>query len=1072
MREGKLHQSSRRGFLRNVAAAVVLAPALPGKASETQTVPARTSQDVSLLSRITLGKDLYEHDDIVHGTLSFRRKPAAPIRVQWIDSFGRVAGEQRLPPVSSLAKSFSFAFDLRAGLTYANTICILVGDARQAVSAHFLRSPAPAEWNDYQIITWAYYPDGYYDQLRSVGVNGTIAYRDGDFSPVLDNNFNFYVEQMLWEVYANYHKDLAQWRDVISKVRTDRANLDHWVRQPCLNDPKTQAYIRERTEKYVRQHSAFRPLYYSISDELGQGDQISANDFCHSTHCTIAFAEYLRKSYGSIQDLRKEWGLGEVIRWDDESIRSGADWEKANLMISRTTTDAAFEAISLANLQQRYGNVAKFNREWGTSFPEPHGEMSPRETWEPVLGAARDTLSVLTLSEAELEKALGPLEQFNIRCGNRAGWAAPQRPTSFKSWTAVKEFLTRYDKELGEVSSTRGWNAAAWSDFRNFMDSTFADAVQRSAMICKAEDPHARCATEGGQAPFAFGWYNYEQVLRVVDVIEPYNIGNNVEIVRSLKPETIMLSTVGFDHKPGTPMTAEDRLRQRQALRPVWWELFHSHQGTLIWDDQEEPATFVNLETGELQVPAETFKNVFLEIRNGIGMLAMNCDRTQDGIAIHYSHPSIQAHWLLENAKKAREWMMNTVEAYVTSRFVAVRNSWTKLIEDLQLQYDFVSATQVATGALTSGKYRVFILPESVALSAEEAEQIRAFVNNGGTVVVDFRCGQLNERCRDTGKGALDDLFGIGSGAPKTVGLVSKLMDEEGPEMSSVHLESLEPADPALTSTIGKPRLRNGEIPMWVVNRIGKGRAVYLNLDVSGYAFDRLNPKAPGTLPALLEGIMSAAEIKPRVRVLGADGKRLPGTEVVIFKNGVCEQVVIFRNPQLDDGGWGSYRTKKSNWRDWTTDADNSALEKEEPVTIEWNGSLPTYDVRGKKDLGSISTLKTTLSPWEPLVFTRSPQPLAALKVSLPSNLKAGSALLVNLMADSHPEETRRFVHVDVVDPSGEVYSLYSRNEIVARLPHTIEVPTAYSDPIGRWSVKVRDVISGQTIGESFDLTA
>ena len=37
-------------------------------------------------------------------------------------------------------------------------------------------------------------------------------------------------------------------------------------------------------------------------------------------------------------------------------------------MISRTTTDAAFESIALANLQQRTGALSHFNKEWGADF--------------------------------------------------------------------------------------------------------------------------------------------------------------------------------------------------------------------------------------------------------------------------------------------------------------------------------------------------------------------------------------------------------------------------------------------------------------------------------------------------------------------------------------------------------------------------------------------------------------------------------------------------------------------------------------------------------------------------------
>ena len=1019
--------------------------------------------DIAQLGQIALENDLYEHDGILRGTLRFLRKPAGQIDVQWIDSSGRVAGQKILAAPTSLALPLSFTFDLRPGLTYVNSIRVKVDGVIQACSARFMRSPAATSWNDYQVISWAHYPDGYFYQLRSVGVNATIAYREGDFSTVLNNDFNFYVEQMAWEVFAIYHKELPLWRELISKVRSDRSNLKHWVRTPCLNDPETQKYVREHLQNYVRQHRAYRPLYYTIADELGQGDQISANDFCHSRHCALAFSEYLRKGYGSLQGVRLEWTLSEVIRWDDEGLRSGNDWEKSRLMIDLTTTDLAFEAIALANLNQRYPSLSEFNKQWGTSFPEPRGGgMSPREIWEPVIGAARESLSIPDLTEAALEKALGPLDQFNLRCGNRAGWNTPQKPTGFKNWTEVKSFLVRYDKELGDVESTKGWNAAPWSDFRNFMDATFADAVLRAAEVCKAEDPHARCATEGGQAPFAFGWYNYEQVLRVVDVIEPYNIGNNVEVIRSLKPATIMLSTVGFDHKPGTPMTDADRLRQKQAVRPVWWELFHSHQGTIIWDNQEETGTFVDLKTGQVTVSGDTFSSVFTELRSGLAMLIMHSLRTQDGIAIHYSHPSIQAHWLLENVKKARHWMVNTVEAYVTSRFIAVRNSWTKLIEDLQLQYDFVSATQVAAGELNSGRFKVFIMPESIAISAAEAEQIREFVQRGGLLIGDHRAGLLNDHCRDIGP-QLNDVFGIADGPAMPQGPGVKGEGSQGSlDLTGKELKRIVPADRTVKATTGKPLAHSGAIPMIIANQLGSGQALYLNMDVSGYAFDRLNPDASSTMPDLMESILGLGQVGPRIRILGANNKRLPGTEIVHFTNGNLNIVAIFRNPQLDDGGWGSYAEKKSDWRDWTTDADNSAFEKSEETTIEWGASLQTYDVRAHKDLGVIGTYKTVLSPWEPLVFTRSPRPLAKLQCVVSEKINAGSLLETTITADDLSlEGTSRVVRLEFAKPSGDTYSSYSQNILVTSLPHTVRTPIAFNDPVGSWRVRAHDLLAG-----------
>jgi hypothetical protein len=1074
MKDLSPHSSSRRSFLRGAAVAAIFSPALGVPMVEAQS-SSSGSEDIAVLGSIVIDNKVYEHDAILKGSLRFLRMPKPPVIIQWIDSFGRIAGERVLPAPSSLVKPLDFSFDLRTGLTYINSVRVKANGVVQAVSTRFMRSPTASPWNDYQVITWAYYPDGYYDQLRAAGVNATIAYRDGDFSTVLDNDFNFYVEQMAWEVYANYHKDQPLWRDTLAKVRSDRANLDHWVRKPCLNDPETQKYVRERLQRYVRQHRAFRPLYYTIADELGQGDQLSANDFCHSTHCAIAFAEYLKQSYSTIQDVRAEWALSEVIRWDDEAIQSGNDWMKSHLMINRTTTDAAFASIALANLVNKYGTVSRFNKEWGTTFPEPRGGgMGAPDIWEPVLDTVRESLSIENLTEEAIEKALGPLEHFNVRCGNRAGWNAPHDPTKFKSWSEVKAFFIRFDKELGEVKSIKGWNISPWSDFRNFMDSTYADAVLRAAAVCKAEDPHAICATEGGQAPFAFGWYNYEQVVRAVDAIEAYNIGNNVEVIRSLKPETIMLSTVGYNHKLGTPMTAEDRLRQRQEVRPVWWALFHSHQGTIIWDAQEEGGTFVDLETGQLTPSAETFSSTFRELRSGLGMLVMNSTRTQDGIAIHYSHPSVQAHWLLENVKKARQWMVNTIDAPTDSRFIAVRNSWTKLIEDLQVQYDFVSATAVATGELNSGKYKVFIMPESIAISAAEADQIREFVRSGGTIVADSRAALLSERCRDLGKGQLNEVFGIGEGEASVAGATVKGDSNVGSlQLAGKDLGPMTLADGMLMVTTGKALAHCGDVPMLIVNNFGDGKAVYLNMNMSDYAFERLNPNASGTFPDLMKSVLELAKIRSRVRVLGSNGKRLPGTEVVILKNGVCDLVAIFRNPQSDDGGWGSHVVKKSDWRDWTTGADNFALEKEAEVTIEWGSVSPTYDVRAKKELGSVDVCKATLNPFEPLVFTRSPRPLPQLHLSIQSNCTAGSIAEINLSTAEPPlEGTVRVVHFEFINPSGQAYELYSRNVMMLGSSHTLRVPIAFNDLQGSWSVRGHDLMSGQILEASFNVIA
>ena len=205
-------------------------------------------------------------------------------------------------------------------------------------------------------------------------------------------------------------------------------------------------------------------------------------------------------------------------------------------------------------------------------------------------------------------------------------------------------------------------------------------------------------------------------------------------------------------------------------------------------------------------------------------------------------------------------------------------------------------------------------------------------------------------------------------------------------QLEGKQLTALQPGDATVVEVTGKALAHCGEVPLVIVNKFGSGRAIFLNLEIADYAYLRLKGNSVSSLPELMESVFALADVKPQVRVLGTDGKRLPGTEIVRFSNGGCEQVGVFRNPQTDDGGFGAYPKllADSNVPDidpnLSENIDNSLLEKEEDVTIEWTLDWANLWRAGRKDLGQTSTVKTKLDPWSALVFTRSQQPLPGLK--------------------------------------------------------------------------------------------
>ena len=137
-------------------------------------------------------------------------------------------------------------------------------------------------------------------------------------------------------------------------------------------------------------------------------------------------------------------------------------------------------------------------------------------------------------------------------------------------------------------------------------------------------------------------------------------------------------------------------------------------------------------------------------------------ERTNDPIAIHYSHPSITAHWMIEHRPLGEAWIEHhSRPEYMQSDFLRLRQSVQYLLEDNLQQYNFVSYGQLENGAFDSMDAKVMILPQSVAMSSQEVGALRRFVETGGWLIADSRAALMDAHCKRLPKGQLDDLFGI-----------------------------------------------------------------------------------------------------------------------------------------------------------------------------------------------------------------------------------------------------------------------------------------------------------------------
>ncbi len=296
--------------------------------------------------------------------------------------------------------------------------------------------------------------------------------------------------------------------------------------------------------------------------------------------------------------------------------------------------------------------------------------------------------------------------------------------SSFTAWEAVTPDTTI------EAMKWADGNHSSWNDHKEFMDVAFADALEAGVKAVQSVDPGAYVGIAGAQMP-GWGGYDYARLAKALTFFEPYDIGNNIEIIRSLAPETPVVTT-SFATGPW-------------EKHRVWYEMLHGNRGMIIWDDKKG---FV-AEDGSVGARGAEVRSYYNELRNGTGMLFANARRLSDPIAIHYSQASMRTAWMRQHQPKGDAWLRRTASTErLDSDFLRLRESYCRLIEDAGLQYDFVSYGEVEQGRLLRGGYRALILPDSNSLSEAEAAAIREFAARGGTIVSATAPGEYDEHGR------------------------------------------------------------------------------------------------------------------------------------------------------------------------------------------------------------------------------------------------------------------------------------------------------------------------------------
>src|SRR5262249_53010906 len=110
-----------------------------------------------------------------------------------------------------------------------------------------------------------------------------------------------------------------------------------------------------------------------------------------------------------------------------------------------------------------------------------------------------------------------------------------------------------------------------------------------------------------------------------------------------------------------------------------------------------------------------------------------------------------------------------------------------------------------------------------------------------------------------------------------------------------------------------------------------------------------------------------------------------------------------------------------------------------------------------------VGEIQVTLDPYEPTILGIAPSPMPELELSAPARVQRGStaALGVNFLAAT--PAANHVLHVDVLNPSGQIVTYYSGNLLAPYGRAGRPIPIAVNDPAGLWEIRVKDLMTGQS---------
>ncbi len=569
--------------------------------------------------------------------------------------------------------------------------------------------------------------------------------------------------------------------------------------------------------------------------------------------------------------------------------------------------------------------------------------------------------------------------------------------TNFASFDEVT--LSKPDDNYEKTAFQQG-NYARWFDRLAFSQWNYLQLNKRFGEAFRKLDPQALTGFEG-----AGRWGDdYELIVRTNGFYNPYPRPMD-EVLRSLAPRGYISGNwIGYQREAEPLLYWYWRIILNGRPCVFWWRW----DGIGVWHGYIEPDFELYPATAEMQHDTEI-------VRQGLGDLIIHADQVDDGIAFFYSVAAAQADRLPDS-----------------KNFGGIRRAhetWVKLTRAAGFGFRYVTNRQIEAGELRSSKLKVLVLPTTRALSDKCVDEIRGFVEAGGTVIADLRPAEFTGHLSRRAKPALDDLIGVRHTAPLTgEKRAIQIAAEMGGQKLALKLD--EAIVDTGTKLVGATAAaRSGDAPLLVSRSVGRGRAVLLNFAISAAAAD---PDSFMAARRFVAALYRACGVRPAAWVDSDD------------------PAVVLETRAWRVGRNILYAAQMANWK---YQGGRYVLRLARPMHI--------YDLKAGKYLGRRRS--ATLPARRARFFLLAPTPIKPVQAQLADDsLRPGDSVTVRLSVPADNPRGPYAAAVRLYDPGGMEQIWARRNPVLERTAE-ISLPLGYNAAGGTWKLTVRDLATGRT---------